>query len=65
MLTGLEGPPCLRIGCQEGEEVAVRRLCGLDLRLCWICAYAFLIAINNTSLRPVLPSFVEVCLIPP
>ena len=33
---------------------------GVDTRLWLICAYAFLIAVNNTSLRPVLPSFVKV-----
>ena len=47
-------------GPTGGDTPVARAMLGVDLRLWLICVYAFLIAINNTSLRPVLPSFVKV-----
>ena len=44
----------------SGKDVlSPRAVLGVDLRLWLICVYAFLVAINNTSLRPVLPSYVK------
>ena len=42
-----------------GSNIATHMVLGVDVRLWLICVYAFLVAINNTSLRPVLPSFVK------
>ena len=51
-------------GGSEDAAVKARAVLGVDVRLWLICVYAFLIAINNTSLRPVLPSFVKVTTAP-
>ena len=59
--TGAAGTlPDGQIGGGGDERNVLQRFLGLDPRLCWICAYAFLIAVNNTSLRPILPSFIKV-----
>lgn len=51
------GAPAPRL---SGKDTLMSRgALDVDLRLWLICVYAFLIAINNTSLRPVLPSFVK------